>query len=127
MLDKWHENRLIKVESKLLAWGGAQRKLPERNQGVQLVSVHINIPWDQILQTILSFLRLILGSFSQLTQQVGDYLGIWGQLGLNLLVVLLGLWILYQLLRILMLFILRALLPLAILSLTLFFLVILTS
>ena len=127
MLDKWHENRLIKVESKLLAGGGAQRKLPERNQGVQLVSVHINIPWDQILQTILSFLRLILGSFSQLTQQVGDYLGIWGQLGLNLLVVLLGLWILYQLLRILMLFILRALLPLAILSLTLFFLVILTS
>ncbi|MCK4404132.1 MAG: hypothetical protein KAW02_03490 [candidate division Zixibacteria bacterium] len=87
----------------------------------------MNIPWDHIFQTAFSSLKLLLGWFSQLNQQVNTHLGMWGQLGLHLLVVLLGFWILYQLFVIIKFIMFRILLPLAIISLTLLFLVILTS
>gem|GEM_PF-3964864 len=91
------------------------------------MSLHINIPWDHIFQTALSSLKLLLGGFSQLTQQVGAHLGTWGQLGLLLFVVLLAFWMLYQLFVIIKFIIFRILLPLAIIILALLFLVILTS
>lgn len=91
------------------------------------MSLYINIPWDHIFQTVLSFLKLFVGWFSQLSQQVNAHLGMWGQLGLHLFVILLGCWILYQLFRVITFIMLRILFPLAIISLTLLFLVILTS
>jgi hypothetical protein len=87
----------------------------------------MNIPWDHIFQTVLSSIKLLLGWFSQFNQQVGAHLGIWGQLGLSLFAVLLAFWMLYQLFMIIKFIIFRILLPLAIISLTLLFLVILTS
>ena len=91
------------------------------------MSLQMGIPWDHIFQTALSSLKLILDWFSQLSQQVGADLGMWGQLGLHLLVILLGCWILYQLFRVITFIILRILFPITIMVLTLLFLVILTS
>jgi len=87
----------------------------------------MNIPWDHIFQTALSFLKLFLDWFSHLTQQAGVHLGIWGQLGLYLFVVLLAFWVLYQLFVIIRFIVFRILLPLAIIISALLFLVILTS
>ncbi|MCK4224538.1 MAG: hypothetical protein KAX39_05110 [candidate division Zixibacteria bacterium] len=101
--------------------------MPATKRGAWPVSQHISIPWDHIFQTVFSFFKLLLGWFSQLSQQVGADLGMWGQLGLYLLVVLLGCWILYQLFRVLTFILLRILLPVSIVALTLFLLVILTS
>ncbi len=112
----------------MIARGGkSTAQTAGKNQGAQPVTVQMNIPWDQILQAILSLLKFAWDSFSQLIQQIGNHWGIWGQLGLSLLVVLLGLWMLYQLLRIIMLIMLRVVLPLAVVGLTLLFLVILTT
>jgi len=87
----------------------------------------MNIPWDHILQTALSSLELLLGWFSQLSQQAGTHLGMWGQLGLYLFAVLLGFWILHQLFMVIKFIIFKIILPLAIIISTLLFLVILTS
>ena len=82
---------------------------------------------DQILGAALFFIKLLLSSFSALAQRVGDLAGPFGQLGLYLLMSLLGLWLVYQLLRIISIIIVRVLLPLAALLVTLFILVILIS
>ena len=89
--------------------------------------LNMNVWLDQVLGAILSLIRLLLSSFSGLTQQVGDVMGPLGLLGLYLFLTLFGLWLAYQLLRILSLIVLRILLPVAALVLTLFVLVILFS
>ncbi len=91
------------------------------------MSLNVNIWLDQILGSALFFIKLLLSSFSELTQRVGDLAGPFGQLGLYLFITLLGLWLVYQLLRILSLIVVRILLPLAALLVTLFILVILIS
>ncbi|UCB51755.1 MAG: hypothetical protein JSV10_07140 [Candidatus Zixiibacteriota bacterium] len=87
----------------------------------------MNVWLDQILGAVLSLIRLLLSSFSDLTQQVGDLAGPLGQLGLYLFLTLFGLWLTYQILRILSLIVVRILLPVAALLLTLFLLVVLIS
>jgi len=87
----------------------------------------MNVWLDQILGAALFFIKLLLSSFSELTQRVGDLAGPFGQLGLYLFMTLLGLWLVYQLLRIISLIIVRVLLPLAAFLLTLFVIVILIS
>ncbi|MGB2768684.1 MAG: hypothetical protein WBC88_03035 [Candidatus Zixiibacteriota bacterium] len=87
----------------------------------------MNVWLDQILGAALFFIKLLLSSFSELTQRVGDLAGPFGQLGLYLFITLLGLWLVYQLLRIISLIIVRVLLPLAAFLLTLFVIVILIS
>jgi len=89
--------------------------------------LQMNIPWDHVLCVALSSLKLFLGWLFHLNQQAGVHLDIWGQLGLNLFVVLLGFWILYQLFMVIKFIIFRILLPLAIIISTLLFLVILTT
>jgi len=87
----------------------------------------MNVPWDHIFQAVLSSLKLLLGWFSQLSQQANAHLGMWGQVGLHLFLILLVCWISYQLFRVITFIMLKIILPLAIIVLTLFFLVILTS
>ncbi|MGB2988998.1 MAG: hypothetical protein WBC98_03495 [Candidatus Zixiibacteriota bacterium] len=91
------------------------------------MSLDMNVWLDQILGAALFFIKLLLSSFSELTQRVGDLAGPFGQLGLYLFITLLGLWLVYQLLRIISLIIVRVLLPLAAFLLTLFVIVILIS
>ncbi len=91
------------------------------------MSLNVNIWLDQILGAALFFIKLLLSSFSELTQRVGDLAGPLGQLGLYLFITLLGLWLVYQVLRIISLIIVRVLLPLAAFLLTLFVIVILIS
>ena len=91
------------------------------------MSLDMNVWLDQILGAALFFIKLLLSSFSELTQRVGDLMGPFGQLGLYLFMTLLGLWLVYQLLRIISLIIVRVLLPLAAFLLTLFVIVILIS
>ncbi len=91
------------------------------------MSLDMNVWLDQILGAALFFIKLLLSSFSELTQRVGDLAGPFGQLGLCLFMTLLGLWLVYQLLRIISLIIVRVLLPLAAFLLTLFVIVILIS
>lgn len=91
------------------------------------MSLDMNVWLDQILGAALFFIKLLLSSFSELTQRVGDLMGPFGQLGLYLFITLLGLWLVYQLLRILSLIVVRILLPLAALLVTLFVLVLLIS
>lgn len=87
----------------------------------------MNIPWDEFFGTFLSSLELLLSWISQLTIHVGDHWGMWGQVGLYILVIIIGFWIIYQLFRVAVFIMFRIILPLAIISLTLLFLVILTS
>ena len=91
------------------------------------MSLDMNVWLDQILGAALFFIKLLLSSFSELTQRVGDLMGPFGQLGLYLFMTLLGLWLVYQLLRIISLIIVRVLLPLAAFLLTLFVIFILIS
>jgi hypothetical protein len=87
----------------------------------------MNIPWDEFFGTLLSSLKLFLSWISQLAIHVGDHWGVWGQVILYILVVIIGFWIIYQLFRVAVFIMFRIILPLAIISLTLLFLAILTS
>jgi hypothetical protein len=87
----------------------------------------MNIPWDEFFGTLLSYLKLLLSWFSQLAIHVGEHWGMWGQVILYILVVIIGFWTIYQLFRVAVFIMFRIILPLAIISLTLLFLVVLTS
>jgi hypothetical protein len=87
----------------------------------------MNVLLDQVLGAALFVIKLLLGSFSELVQLVGDLAGPLGQVGLYLFLTLFGLWLAYQLLRILSLIVVRVLLPVAAFLLTLLVLVLLVS
>jgi hypothetical protein len=107
--------------------GRAYGRLPEKRQGVQPVSLNMNVWLDQVLEAILSLIRLVLSSFAGLIQRVSDAMGPLGLLGLYLFLTLFGLWLAYQLLRILSLIVLRILLPVAAFLVTLLVLALLIS
>lgn len=87
----------------------------------------MDVPWDHILQLILTFLRQLVGGLYQLGQQATGHFGMWGKLGLHLLVILLGCWMLYQLFRVILFILLRIIFPLMIVAFAFFLLILLTS
>jgi hypothetical protein len=91
------------------------------------VSVHLNIPWDRIFELILDGTGLVVGWFAQLIWQAGSQMGVWGQVVLYLFLILVGLWVLRQLVRVILFIAFRIILPLGVITLTLLFLVALTS
>ncbi len=91
------------------------------------MSLHLDILSDQIFRLLLAVLGTITEGFAELIGQAFSQLGWWGQLSLVLFMILVGSWILYQLLRLVVFLMLRIVLPVAIIALTLILLVILTS
>lgn len=91
------------------------------------MSLHLDILLDQIFKLLVAAVGTITQGFAELIGQAFSQLGWWGQLSLGLFMILVGSWILYQLLRLVVFIMLRIVLPLAIIALTLMLLVILTS
>lgn len=91
------------------------------------MSIHINIPWDQILHLFLSLLESIWTLITQLSQQVSSQFGTTGQLGLIFLGGALMVWLFYQILRLLAFIMIRIVLPVGIVIFALFLLTVLSS
>jgi hypothetical protein len=91
------------------------------------MSIHINIPWDQILHLFLSLFESIWTLITQLSQQVSSQFGTIGQLGLILLGGALLIWLFYQILRLLAFVMIRIVLPVGIVIFALFLLTVLSS
>lgn len=89
--------------------------------------LHVGFFLDHVFQAMLSILELSWSWFSQLSQEVGARFGLWGTVGLYLLATMMSMWLVYQLFRILAFILMRIVLPLALVALSLFLLIVLTS
>jgi hypothetical protein len=91
------------------------------------MSIHINIPWDQILHLFLSLFESIWTLITQLSQQVSSQFGTLGQMGVILIGGALLFWLFYQILRLLAFIMIRIVLPVGLVIFALFLLTVLSS